>query len=669
MNELEINFNKQSPQKIDSDIIISVKDTEKESLLYKYCVGLNGKWIILKDFSIDREVTWKPSEDGIYTIIVQAKREDGKKPFDYLGKADYVIGENEKHIIKTVALDRRELTVGEKITASVEAVRQGILFRYSIVEDGHWRLLKDYTPENMITWTVTKVGKQEIVVNCKLIDSKEKFDDMKSIEFNVLPIKDVHISDFRCLTKELFSDNEMIFQVDVDCDENRLILYKFIKIDSNGTAECIQNYSTKRVVSYTESNHGEFRLLCLVKDMYSTKEYDDRALILYKIKKYKPVVIKNFTTDVTSPQMAGNEINFKTLAEGGKTLLYRFNIEGDSSEDTGYIRSSSFSWKPKTAGVYKITLFVKDISFEENYEDKSEIEFVIDEERREPVSIKEIITDRKSKLLIGETINIEVIAEGGIELKYAFIVKNEDKEVERIEYGHCNWVNYTPEKSGMYEVEVRVKDKFSGKEYDCSSILYIEAFDYIPADIDYVLIPPNEYYMVGDKINITIVSQNTRNILTRYVLKINNRQVEETKYTQAYEYVLSPKCSGVYNIDIFARNKKSDKEFDCKKSIKIIIHDSLPITNTTIECDKINPRINEAVNFNVTSEGGEEVAYEFYMMEQGEWSLVQKYSRKKFYTFMPFIPGSYKILVLSKSQLSKFNYEDYAILGFDVEKY
>ncbi|UZW15612.1 triple tyrosine motif-containing protein [Clostridium pasteurianum] len=668
MNELEINFSNESPQKVNSEIIISIKNKIEENLLYKYCIGLNGKWTTLKEFSRDTSAIWKPAEDGIYTIIVQAKVENEKKPFSYLGKADYVIGEVEKNIIKSVTLDRRELTVGEKITAKVETVRTGILFRYSIVENGKWRLLKDYSAENMITWTVTKIGRQEIVVNCKLIDSKEKFDDMKSVEFNVLPIKDIHIKDFRCLTEELFMDNEMIFQVDVDHDDSRLILYKFVKINSEGKAECIQNYSTKRVVSYVEKDYGEFKLLCLVKDMYSPKEYDDRALILYKIKKYKPVIIKNFTCDVISPQTVGQEINFKVLAEGGKELLYRFTINGNFNQDTGYIRNNNFSWKPKVAGEYKITLFVKDASFEENYEDKAEIEFLIDEERRDPVTIKEVITDKKTKMLIGDTINIEVIAEGGIELKYAFIVRSGDKELERIEYGHCNWVNYTPEKSGVYEIEVRVKDKFSEKEYDCSYIVYVEAFDYIPANIDYILIPANDYYMVGNKIEITVIAENTRDILNKYVLRINNRKVEETNYEQVSQYTLNPKCAGIYNIDIFAKNRKSDRKFDCKKSIKIIIHDSLPVTNTTIECDKLHPKINEGVTFNVSSEGGEEVAYEFYLMEQGEWSLVQKYSRKNFYTFMPFMEGNYKLLVLSKSQLNKSSYEDYAILGFDVEK-
>ena len=668
MNEFEVNFNRESPQKINDEIVMSIGNKIEENLSYKYCVGLNGKWTTLKEFSKETQATWKPTENGIYTIIVQAKREDEQKSFNYLGKVDYVIGEIEENIIKAVTLDKRELTVGEKIEAKVEVVRKGVLFRYGIVENGKWRLLKDYSAEDMITWTVTKIGKQEVIVQCKLIDSKEKFDDTKSVEFNVLPIKNMQIKNFKCLTEELFTGNEITFQVEAEHDDSRLILYKFIKIDSKGAAECIQNYSTKRIVSYIENDFGDFKLLCLVKDMYSPNKYDDRAVILYNIKKYKTIAIKSFTSDVTSPQTLGNDINFKALAEGGKKLLYRFIIDGNSSEDSGYIRNNNFNWKTKTAGTYKITLFVKDASFEESYEDKAHMEFIIDEENRDPVVIKEVIKDTKTKILKGETINIKVVAEGGIELRYSFIVKSEDKEIEKIDYGPCEWVNYTPEKAGSYEVEIRVKDKFSTKEYDSSSTVYVEAFDYIPANIDYVLVPSNEYYMIGDKIELTVVCENTKDTLNKYMLKINNRKVEETNYVQASQYVINPKCAGIYNIDIFAKNKKSDKDFDCKKTVRFVIHESLPVTNTVIECDRIKPKVNEGINFNVSSEGGKEVIYEFYLMEQSEWNLVQKYSRKNFYTFIPFTKGSYKLLVLSKSQINKSSYEDYAILGFDVEK-
>lgn len=667
MNEFGIKFNLESPQKIDVKILVSVTELPEENLLYKFFVGLNGKWNLLKDFSKDKDALWEPDEEGMYNIMVQARREGETKAFNYISKISYTIGIVNNNLIDTVVLDKSELTVGEKISAKVNTSQKGVLYKYSINQDGNWQLLKDYSAEDAIVWTVTKTGKQELVVECKFLDSKEKYDDIKSIEYNVLPLKKIEIKDFKCLTEELLMDSEISFQVDVEGNEGRLILYKFIKIDKEGRAECIQNYSTKRIVNYTEKAFGEFRILCLVKDMYSLEEYDERAVIVYNVKRYRPIKISSFTTDVTSPQIEGSEVTLKAIAGGGRELLYRYIIEGNNSEDSGYIRNSNYTWKTKESGTYNVKLYVKDSSYEGNYEDYAGFEFLIDMVNREPVVIKEIITDNKKSLLINDTINVKVIAEGGTDLKYSFLVKKENNIIESIAFGSCSWVNYTPEELGEYELEVRVKDKFSEKDFDAHDVIIIKVFDYIPAKIDYVLIPAKDYYMVGDKIELNIVEENTSNILNKFILKINGHKVEETEYLNAIKYSVKPKYAGIYNVEILSKNKKSNKLFDDKRIIKLKINDNLPVTNTVIECDKIKPKVNEDINFNVRNEGGKEVIYEFYLKEKEEWNLVQKYSRKNFYTFIPFSEGKYEILVLCRSQMKKQGYEDYAILEFEVE--
>ena len=68
----------------------------------------------------------------------------------------------------------------------------------------------------------------------------------------------------------------------------------------------------------------------------------------------------------------------------------------------------------------------------------------------------------------------------------------------------------------------------------------------------------------------------------------------------------------------------------------------------------------------MSSEGGREVIYEFYLMKDDEWTIVQRYSRKRYYTFIPFTTGKYKLLVLTKSFYKKVAYEDYDVLEFTV---
>ncbi|OFI06234.1 hypothetical protein CLOACE_11330 [Clostridium acetireducens DSM 10703] len=666
MNEFNIIFNLESPQKKDTNIKITIENEPKEDLLFKYIVGYNGVWNTIQDFSKKKFIQWIPKKNGRYIIMVQAKKENSIKGFDYVSKADYIIGEIEEKLINNLYLDKSKLELGEKININVQSSKVSVMFRYWIKELDKWKLVKDYSADNTLTFTTQVPGKHQVLVECKNIDSKSNFDDFEKKEFEVTAIEKPEIINFQCLNSDILINSELIFQVDAKFNFDRTILYKFIKINSNGICSCIQDYSTKRIVSYIEDESGEYKLLCMVKDMYSQSEFDDRAIINFKVKKYKDIVIKSFTTDLVSPQISGTFVNLRAIVEGGSELLYKFKVDGQYSEDSGYIREMNYLWKTKEPGEYKITLWVKDVSFDGNYEAEKSFNFIVDEKSSDPVSIDDILVDKKERALKNEPIKVKVSASGGIDLKYRFIITLNGKQIEKLEYGDCNWIEFIPKCAGNYKLEVKVKDKYSTRKFDNHSITYINVYDYIPACIDYILLPPREYYICGDKVFIDIVTRNGSSVLINYVLKINGHKVEETGFVKSKKYIFTPKYSGVYTVEMYAKNLNSEKIFDCKRTLKVKVYECLPVTNTKIKCDKVNVICNDSVTFTAECDGGKDILYEFYIMEKGEWNLVQNYSRKKYYTFIPFSEGKFKVLLLCKSQYSKKSYEDYDIMEIDV---
>ena len=70
-------------------------------------------------------------------------------------------------------------------------------------------------------------------------------DDFYKVDFTVDSVQPLEIKDFKCLSTELLAHKELLFQVDAQYEDNRMILYKFIKIDSNGKAELIQDYQQR----------------------------------------------------------------------------------------------------------------------------------------------------------------------------------------------------------------------------------------------------------------------------------------------------------------------------------------------------------------------------------------------------------------------------------------
>ena len=664
MEDLVILFDKDSPTNKEDEVLIEAV-FGKEPLQYKFIIGNDGVWNTIQEFSESDTCIWNPSAEGKYIVMVQGKKEGSSRPFDYLAKEEFVIGEKEiEKLIKDVNMDKTHLTVGEKITIDVLGNEQGLLYRFWIKGNQDWEPIRDYTTSNRLVFTANKEGKQEILIECKEVNSSENFDEFTTIKFDVVLPTKIEITDFKCLTEELLINQELVFKVSSSLDDKRSLLYKFIKISKDGKITCIQDYSSRRIVSYQEKEAGEYKLLCLVRDILSNKEYDDRAIMLYSVKAYNPISIKSFTPDTNSPQMNGSTINFKAEVDGGREIVYRYIVEGEVAEDSGYIRRNEYTWETQKEGEYTITLYVKDISYDGDYEDKKVINYTVDKKADKPVKIVDIITDNKKTVLIGQPINMKVKAEGGISLKYSFVIYKDNKEKERIGFSDSNWINFTPDEKGEYEVEIRVKDKYSSKEYDSHTFIYVRAKEYLPGEIDYILLPNKSSYLVGDLIDIEAIVQNTRSVLIRYVTKINGHLVEDTGFIQNKKIQLKPKCSGKYTFEVYSKNVKCEEEFDSKKEVSIYVSEATPVTNTKILCDREEVVCNKEVTFKVTSVGGKDVCYEFYIMEKGNWIKTQSYSKKNYYTFIPFLRGEYRVMVLAKSFYKKVNYEDYGEFSF-----
>lgn len=666
MNEIILSCNPDTPQKKESPIKIFAHMNDENNVYYKFMAGKDGTWEILKDFSKDKEVLWKPKEDGRYIILVQAKKEGSKKSIDYVSRAKYVIGDDIRKIIDNAYLDKPEYYVGDKINLTVQPALVPALFKFYKRDELGFEILRDYSSENTITFIAERSGSHEVMICGKELDSKKDYDDVLKLDFEVKDIKKTVIRDFKCLSDSLYANEELSFDVEADSQDSRTTLYKFININPDGEKRCVQDYSTRKTVSLSCLKEGRYKLLCLVKDMYSENKFDDRAILIYDILKYEKVVIQNFTSDVNSPQAVNTEIYLRAFANGGKNLLYRFIITGDSGIDSGFTDEPDFKWIPKIAGEYNIELWVKDESFDGEYEDKSSMKFKISPDAESEAVIKKVIPDREERMLVGEKLSVRIVAEGQ-NLRYSFIGLRDGEKTSETVYSTTTVYSLTPDKKGIYEIEARAKTKYSKKEYDSHMIFRIEVFDYYPAKIEYVLVPPKEMYVAGDILSVGVISKNTSDTLISFELYRNKRSVLKTGYGNKDKFSYKTKFQGIYSVVICAKNIRSTKEYDSKKEVSFVVHECMPISGAKLISSCFEPKINVPVNFQLEKCGGKNVLYEFYIYEDKNWNLVQKYSAKSFYSFIPFKKGIYKILCLVKSGLRNISYEGYDIYEFEIK--
>jgi hypothetical protein len=582
--------------------------------------------------------------------------------------------ERELSIINDIMIDKEDIAVGEKYSIEVKPKDEnGYLYRFYIKRYKEWDIVRDYDTSNILKYTATEAGEQEFLIQCKRMESVESFEEYKTIKVNVKNICKVEITNFKCLSKSLIVGEKLEFSVETSVEavayekDELILLYKFYKIYKDGKSICIQDYSTKNDVYYRELEEGSYRILCLVKSILSNKEYDDRAILVYEVKPYKDIKINSFVASLNSPQTTETDIKFTSEVQGGNSLLYRYKIKGPIEVDTTFISKEEFSWKPMEAGEYKIILYVKDVNYKGDYEDTKKIAFTIEKKGTKPVKILDIIVDKEKKIITGEPVNIMVNSEGGTRLQYAFIIRKDNRKLDGIEYNKANWINFIPMQVGEYEVEIMLKDKYSNKNYDTHAFVYLKAMEYIPGEIDYIILPYKETYLIGDTIEFECIIQNTQSVLVKYETKINGHSVEQTEFSKNKKLRFIPKIAGKYTIEVYARNMKCMSEYDSKKQISLHVYEASPVIETKIITNKLEGCVNEEFTFEAISRGGKDVCYEFYLMENNEWKRVQEYSKKHHYSFIPFTTGKYKILALAKSYYKKVNYEDYDQIVFDVK--
>lgn len=611
-------------------------------------------------------IEYKEKED---IISISSLNTDEKKILteDFQNKESVNISTSKEKIIEEVALDKDEITVGEKCSIEVKSYYDNnMLYRFYIKRYKDWDIIRDYETDNILKYTATQVGEKEFLIQCKRIESNEVFDDYRTIKVNVKEMRQLTINNFKCENKDLLVGEQLRFKVETNYHDET-VLYKFYKIYENGRSTCIQEYSNNNVVCYDESQSGNYRILCLAKNILSNKEYDDRAIFVYTVKAYKDISIKNFIADLNSPQAIGSDIRLTSEIDGGKKLLYRYVVKGVIEEDTGFISDDEYIWSPKEVGEYEIIMYVKDSSYDGDYEDCRRINFLIEKKGEKPIKIVDVIVDKDRNTLINDPVNIMVKCESDAHVLYCFNIRRNGSLINKSDYNKSNWIDFTPNKTGEYEIEIMVKDKYSEKEYDAHTFVYLKVLDYLPAKIDYIIMPYKESHLIGDIISFECIVQDTQNILMKYETKINGRKVEETDYIKDKKLRFTPKVAGKYTIDVYAKNVKCKDEFDFKKQVNIYVSEALPVINTNIVTNKKEFKINEEITFDVFNKGGKDVCYEFYLMRNNTWERVQAYSRKKYYSFIPFTAGKYKILALVKSFYKKVNYEDYDELSFEVK--
>lgn len=182
----DLKFDKISPQENSESINISADvKNENENLLYKYVWQKDDwkEWGVIREFSKEKAVNWKPKTSGKYYIYVDVK-EEGKKT-ESLSKAYTIIKNKWKY---TDLLPKKtELKKNKEIILSTELSgnEKGLRYKYVWQKDDwkEWGVIQELSEKNKAVWkTPKKSGNYKIYVDVKDRDGEIR---TKSLEYFV----------------------------------------------------------------------------------------------------------------------------------------------------------------------------------------------------------------------------------------------------------------------------------------------------------------------------------------------------------------------------------------------------------------------------------------------------------------------------------------------------
>ncbi len=189
---------------------------------------------------------------------------------------------------------------------------------------------------------------------------------------------------------------------------------------------------------------------------YNTSEFNEQ----YPMATSPYLGIISFTSDKSSPQVAGTSVNLSVNAVGEGVLQYKFLIR-DNDKGTWYklrdfSTSNKITWNANSVG--NKTLYV-DVKDKNGNVVRKELNFVV-KNKDTQLKINSFTTDKASPQVSGTKVTLKADAIGNGALQYKFLIRDNDKGTwyKLRDFAPLNTFIWTPGAKGNKTLYVDVKD-------------------------------------------------------------------------------------------------------------------------------------------------------------------------------------------------------------------
>ena len=369
LKKLEISSfvaNVSSPQNVGTEIVLSTISTGGEGVVQtKFAICDGKEWKLIRGYSAEGNVVWKPTKAGIYQIDTTVKDEMGntaKKTINYI--VNQPNDELKMNSFNATATSDQDVSAPIILSTNSIGGRGTLQTKFAIFDGSKWKLLKGYSTDAAAVWIPEKAGIYQIDATVK--DESGNI-SRKSITYVVKDnMTKLTITDFSASLQSPQNAGTSITLNTISTGGKGTCQTKFAVFDGVKWS-LIKDYSAASNVVWKPSAEGNYQINATVKD--EAGNISMRSMT-YKVTNSSAQLDLKVNVSLESPQALGSTIILKTEITGGVGIIQsRFIILDGASVNLlqDYSNKGYTLWKPTKAGVYTIIVSVNDETGKQAY--------------------------------------------------------------------------------------------------------------------------------------------------------------------------------------------------------------------------------------------------------------------------------------------------------------
>ncbi|GAA0785327.1 N-acetylmuramoyl-L-alanine amidase [Hathewaya limosa] len=380
----------------------------------------------------------------------------------------------------------------KKYTLVAEAESMNtILYQFWIKDKrtNQWTMLRDYSEDNIFTWTSPSDGKDYLIgVHVKDKCSKERLDDFKYTPVQFIlekaKLQSFGVYDGNTEIKDFVFKKGKTYTLRSNAIANSKVLYQFwIKDKRTDKWTMLRDYEENNTCTWTAPTDGKDYLIGVhVKDESSKQRLDDFKYNIMKLESMKSYVqsfgVYDGNNEIkNSVFKKGKTYTLKAVAIAESKPLYQFWIKDKRNGQWTMLRdfaeSNTFTWiAPMNGQDYLIGVHVKDNHSIERLDDfkYNPIHLEVEKSHIQSFSVYDGNTEIKNYVFKkGKSYTLKSTAIAESKALYQFWIKDKSNNQWTMlrDFEEGNTITWTAPTEGQdYLLGVHVKDKYSVERLD-----------------------------------------------------------------------------------------------------------------------------------------------------------------------------------------------------------